>query len=1426
MTFSKMNVGNFIKDIVKMDNIHSILEKCKTQSEKGFIFERLWDIVIKFWACDQFPKSDFIHMTGNVNLANLKELKTYTDYLKEPVCSGNSSGSSDISLYNKISKTHIFITSKFPKTQIDITKQKSVSYYDIDTIVSVVNDNIFVYDNYEIYMLVPDKTLVLEKVKNANKSSKHITKYMTENHILDMSNLNNCFLKFKAGYLLYTETELIMDSLQNLELNYDKLYLSPKSQLIPRFHQEFISEDTSINIDNGEKNHLWGVKCRGGKTIMTGSLIIKRFNKLRKLNVLIITPAPTETAPQFTDDLFNSFSDFEPFQIHNIEDSKFIPNIEIGENNIFVMSKQLLQNYIDDKTLVIIKNLQIDIIFFDENHFSGTTELSKSIVRSYSSKNTSHVFLTATYKKSLLEWNIKLECQKYWDIEDEVICKSILLNYANIEKLKEKHGESIITKTIQYLVNTKGISINEIFAPYKNMPELYLITTMYDNEKYDAIKSNIMGSKYGFCFDILFALNPTKTRFQYESEVKQILRFISGSKKEVDYKMGDKSMLSRINRICSEKESRNPFTQIWFLPSDNINEISICLEKLMKEDSILSKYDILCINRKNKELAKSVKDDISKQEIIARKSGKEGVILLAGNMLTLGITLNLCDIVLLMNNTLSSDKVLQQMYRGMTEGTDLLNPKKYGFVIDLNISRVLNTCINYTVYKNNNSIEEKIKYLIENNLINIDVDIMEQKRINSDAIVIKLMEIWKSDPINSFRTLLQNLENDYIEFDTTTQSLINQSFKSSIKDDNIVTTIVIKDDDDQPQVLPSGKTIIKLPTLTEKEDKPEIEITVSFAKEVLVNIIPLANILTLKSSNKDFIRMLNEIHENAELLDIFDDMCLIWWNKKDLINIIKQIILRYFNNNSNTYNISIQFKMSLQSLIDTPDKLLQLINDCLKPKIIEKKKFGEVFTPLQFINNNMLDNLATHYTEKYGKNIYEDETKTWCDTTTGMGNFPVAIYYKLMDGLKYKIINQQERKKHIIENMLYMAESNKKNCFIIKQVFNINNEFKLNLYEGDSLKMDIQKEFGISKFDIIIGNPPYNEEFKGKNGYAPALYHKFVEYSIDICQMLCFVIPSRWFSGGRGLNDFRKNMLSRKDIVYINHYDDACKIFGKSVDIKGGVNYFLIDNKYNGQCKYNGIMINLNDCDILIDSKYLTLIDKLSKFPKLNSIYKSKGNYGIPLTDIRLHDIQMVEDIKCYVSQQKGFNKYIEKKSIPDNKFGKWKVITPSAAYGGFSGFANLIIGNPDEVHSETYISFDINTENEAKSLLSYMKCRLPNMMLSIRKNTQNISNTTCKWIPLPPLDKEWTDSDVYQYYKLSEDDIKLISETNIDSYTNLIPIHTKPTEVLPMPIVSTATKIDNVRIIHKYENREGVIINKKFIIKSKLSDVLSSASS
>ena len=1362
-TMKKMNVEEFMKHITTFESVDSILDTCNNQSEKGFIYERLWDVCIKFGFCNHFQKSDFTYMIGNMNNGNLKPLTTFTHYLTEKVVSGNSSGCSDISLFNNADDTFTFISSKYPKSKNDITKQKSVAYYEVQNIISVIDANKHIYPNFKICLLVPDKKSVLEKVKKANKSSNYITKYMTEQNILDKNDLNKCFLRFKADMLKH------MKASKNGKINYDEIYLSPKCNLCLRFHQELITQKTSNLIEEGYKCFLWGCKCRSGKTYMFGGLIINQFEIKQKLNVLIITPAPTETAPQFTDDLFNKFKEFESFKIHHIDRSKMIESLVLGDSNIFVMSKQLLQKYIDDKTIMKIKNLKLDIIGFDENHFSGTTYLSKSILDSYSSKNTIKVYLTATYNKPLREWNIPEECQMYWDIEDEQICKSILVDESNVDKLKEKHGDISITATIKYFTN-KGLSLTDMFKPYENMPDLYLITTMFDSQRYDIIKDKIMGSKYGFCFDVLFALNKQKTKFQFENDVKTILRFISGSNKEVDFKNGDKSMFSRILKICSDKETRTPFTQIWFLPSDNINEISKCLEQLMKEDNVLKKYNVLCINRKNKDLAKDIKEDITKQEKIAKAEGKEGLILLAANMLTLGITLNMCDVVALMNNTLSSDKVLQQMYRCMTEGSQ----KKFGYVVDLNISRVLNTCVNYTIYKNDKSTEDKIKYLIENHLINIDVDMMEQKKLNSDAIVSKLMEIWKSDPINSFKSLLRNLDNDYVEFDTSTQKMINKSFTSSLKDNKVNTTIEIKDEDDELQQLPSGKEKVRDDSdksekseSGDEEEKPEKEeIKISFTKDVLPYVIPLTCILTIKNANKDFVKMLNDIQENPELLNMFDDMCLIWWNKKDLINIIKNIVSKYFYKNSNTYNISINFKMSLQSLIDNPKELLELINECLKPKVIEKKKFGEVFTPMSFINNDMLGDLEAYYKETYNKNIFEDETLKWGDTTTGMGNFAIAIYYKLMDGLKNKIPDDKDRKKHILEKMLFMAEINKKNCFIVKQIFNINNELKLNLYEGDSLQLDIRKVFGITKFDIVIGNPPYNEELKSTG--AKALYNKFVEYYIDKCDILCYVIPSRWFSGGKGLDSFRKNMLKRTDIVYINHFDDACKIFGNTVDIKGGVNYFLKDTHHNGDCKINGSITKLNKYDVFVDGKFHAIIDKLVIFESITTLYKSQDYHKIQTNDKRFKSENTKDTIKCYVSSQKGFEKYIDKKEIKTN-ISKYKVITPDGAFAANSGFGNTFIGYQNEVHCKTYISFEIDTENEAKSLLSYMKCRLPNFMLSIRKNSQHTSASTCKWIPLPPLNKEWTDEEVYQYFKLSEEDIKLINDTNIVGYKSIV---------------------------------------------------------
>jgi hypothetical protein len=1224
MVFANMSVKDFINYIVKFDNVSSIISKCENQAEKGFVFERLFDIVIKFGFCDIFPREDYEHVIGNSNNGKPKILKNLNKYVSnEKVLSGNSSGCSDITLRKKNDKTYVFISSKYPKT--DEEKQKSVDYYDIQKIIAVIEYNKHIYTNYKIFLVVPNKKKVLEKVKMAKDTSKYITKYIKKDNMLDKDDLDEYFLLFKE------------DIIKNKNNNWNEIYFTKKENLNLRFHQELMTQKTSKLIEEGNKTFLWGCKCRSGKTFMIGGIIIKQYITKKKLNVLIITPAPTETAPQFTNDLFDRFKDFDKFKINHIENSKLLDSLELGENNIFVMSKQLLQNYTDKKTIMEIKNLKLDIIAFDENHFNGTTDLSKDILNSYSSKNTVKIYLTATYNKPLQEWNVLPECQMYWDIEDEQICKSILIDENNLNNLKKKHGDEFIAETIEHYTN-QNISISEIFEPYEKMPDLHLITNMFDSQRYEMLKESLNNEhKFGFCFNTLFGLNKKKTIFQFEKEVKTFLRYISGSFKETD---GNKTIFTRIENICHQNETRRPFTQIWFLPSDNINEISECLKKLMLEDKVLKKYDILSINRKNKELAKNVKDEITKKEIEAKGEGKSGLILLAGNMLSLGITLDLCDLVVLMNNSLASDKVMQQMYRCMTEGEN----KKFGFVVDLNISRVLNTCVNYTIYKNKKSVNDKVKYLIENNLINIDIDMMENKKINSDGIIKKLMDIWKEDPINNFRTLLRKLDNDYEEFDNPTQTLINKTFTKTVKNDKINIELKFKDENDELQELPSGheKIIDDGDNNDDNDDNDNIltnqnnnqqyscddeecndsdsdecykETQISFTKDVLPYVIPLTCILTTKNSNTDFVKMLNDIKENPELLETFDDQCLIWWNKKDLIDLIKEIVEKYFDKSSNTYNISVQFKMSLRSLIDYPKELLELINDCLKPKEIEKKQFGEVFTPINLVNE-MLDKLPSE--------VWTNENLKWFDPATGMGNFPVAVYLRLMESLKEIISDKEKRKKHILENMLYMSELNKKNVFICKQIFNINNEHELNLYEGDTLEMCPKEVFRVKKFDIIMGNPPYNKggirSHTGKQlgEKNETIWTKFIEKSFKWLKkdgFLMFINPLSWLKKSHSLH----NVMLERHIIWMKLWDNSQSKEMISADIP--ISLYILQNAINTNKKKTEIISNMKrqklttiSCEYLnkeysIPLAYHSIFNKLIKFIEENNCkldYKTK----------------------------------------------------------------------------------------------------------------------------------------------------------------------------------------------------------------------------
>jgi site-specific DNA-methyltransferase (adenine-specific) len=291
----------------------------------------------------------------------------------------------------------------------------------------------------------------------------------------------------------------------------------------------------------------------------------------------------------------------------------------------------------------------------------------------------------------------------------------------------------------------------------------------------------------------------------------------------------------------------------------------------------------------------------------------------------------------------------------------------------------------------------------------------------------------------------------------------------------------------------------------------------------------------------------------------------------------------------------------------------------------------------------------------------------------------------------------------------------------------------------------VKESLKIDKFDAVIGNPPYSTD-PSKPDSKP-LYDKFTEQYIDYGKLLLFVVPSRWFVGGKGLEKFREFMLKRSDIAMITHEDDSKKWFGNRIVIEGGVNYFLKDEKYNGSCNFNGKFYDLSKYDCIIKPQFHEIIDISKQLDSIAKIYMGR-HFKIETNDKRYKD---EGKIKCYVSMLKSKDrcKYIDEYDFNEkNTF--WKVIT-ARANGKSPRFGAMFIGKPNEIHTGSYISFRVENEEEAKSLLSYLQTKVVNHLLSIRKISQDISENTVKWIPLVPFDRIWNDDTVCEYLKIDK---------------------------------------------------------------------------
>ena len=308
------------------------------------------------------------------------------------------------------------------------------------------------------------------------------------------------------------------------------------------------------------------------------------------------------------------------------------------------------------------------------------------------------------------------------------------------------------------------------------------------------------------------------------------------------------------------------------------------------------------------------------------------------------------------------------------------------------------------------------------------------------------------------------------------------------------------------------------------------------------------------------------------------------------------------------------------------------------------------------------------------------------------------------------------------------------------------------------------------KLDAIVGNPPYQVMDGGAKSSAKPVYQHFVSLSKSIKpNYLSMIMPAKWFNGGKGLDDFRSDMLSDNRIARLYDYIDGHDCF-PTVDIAGGICYFLWDSIYKGKChvttQFNGNRVEndreLNSGDVYIRHiEELSILDKIGCEKSFLSIYPRKP-FGLS-TDVK--PTNEGDIILRYPGGRGSFKSSM----VTTNKdlIGKWKVVTSyaTAEHAGETDkngqkriISTLEILEPNVVCSETYLLVAVfDSKIEAENMLSYIKTRFVRALIAMITTTQHLARANFRFVPLQDFSKPWTDAELYAKYGLTEDEIAFI---------------------------------------------------------------------
>ena len=474
----------------------------------------------------------------------------------------------------------------------------------------------------------------------------------------------------------------------------------------------------------------------------------------------------------------------------------------------------------------------------------------------------------------------------------------------------------------------------------------------------------------------------------------------------------------------------------------------------------------------------------------------------------------------------------------------------------------------------------------------------------------------------------------------------------------------------------------------------------------------------------------------------------------------------------------------------------------------------EVFTPPAVVNK-MLDMLPAE--------LWSNPDARFLDPVSKTGVFLREIAKRLMEGLKEQIPDTQERADHIFGKQLYglaitelTALMSRRSVYCSKYAngrYSVCTAFddeqgniryeptdhtwqngkciycgvsKLNTYDRDE-EMERhayqfihtshpEKIFPNMKFDVIIGNPPYQLEVGvEKENYSIPLYHKFIQQAKKLNpRFLTMIVPSRWFAGGRGLDEFRDEMLNDKRIEKLIDFPNAVDCF-PGVDISGGVCYFLWNRDYQGECEitskqgkdYTSTMkrslLEKNNNTFIRFNEAIPIIRKIASFKEntFDTLVSPQTPFGIVSSFKNYKNEYFDGAISIYTVNGK---KYIDKDVVTKNP--NWidcHKVYISKSYGERGAYpyrflAKPFIGEPNSCCTQTYLMIGgFDSQQTCENVISYIHTKFFRFCIMQKKNTQDAMRGVYSYVPIQDFTKKWTDEKLYAKYGLTTEEIAFI---------------------------------------------------------------------